>query len=122
VKRKNDITEVHSNLFTNFGKLTITSMNVSEIELYQILKGKLGEDQAKALVTFVEQKVNESFESKKETLATKQDIYELSEKLFELSEKLSEKMNSHFKWLIGLFVGQMAFMLGIVYFILNFSK
>lgn len=56
-----------------------------------------------------------TFETKKEILATKKDISELT-------EKLTEKMNSHFKWLIGMYFTQMAFITALIYFILNYSK
>jgi len=87
---------------------------VSTIELYDLLKVKIGEPEAKNLVQYIDTKVEKDFELKKDIIATKQDIHDLS-------EKLSEKMNSHFKWLIGLFITQMAFVLGIVYFILNYK-
>lgn len=87
------------------------SIHISNYQLLKILRDKIGEEQAEALVTYVESKVEEEFETRKDVLATKKDIYELS-----------EKMNSHFRWLIGLFITQMAFVLGVVYFILNFSR
>ena len=38
---------------------------ISSIEMYNILKGKLGESEAKALTEYVENKVEHSFENKK---------------------------------------------------------
>lgn len=81
---------------------------VTTLELYDLLKLKIGDTEARTLVEYVDAKVEKELENKKDILATKKDIYELS-----------EKMNSHFKWLIGLFITQMAFVMGIVYFILN---
>lgn len=91
--------------------MSTASIHISNYQLLKILCDKIGEEQAEALVTYVESKVEEEFETHKDVLATKKDIYELS-----------EKMNSHFRWLIGLFITQMAFVLGVVYFILNFSR
>ena len=88
---------------------------ISTLELYDLLKVKVGEREAKALVEYVDNKVEQRIEEKKDILATKQDIHELSEKLI-------ERMDTHFKWLIGLFIGQMGFIFGIVYFILTFKK
>ena len=84
---------------------------ISTLELYDLLKVKVGEREAKALVEYVDNKVEQRLEEKKDILATKHDIHELS-----------EKMNSNFRWLIGLFIGQMGFIFGIVYFILTFKK
>jgi actin-related protein len=91
------------------------SVNLNSFQLAKILRDKLGEEQAEAVVTYIEEKVQEEFETKKEILATKKDISDLS-------EKLSEKMSSHFKWLIGMFITQMAFIIALVYFVLNYTK
>ncbi|HEX3006041.1 MAG TPA: hypothetical protein VHO90_00340 [Bacteroidales bacterium] len=91
------------------------SVNLNSFQLAKILREKLGEEQAEAVVTYIEEKVQEEFNSKKELLATKRDIADLS-------EKLTEKMSSHFKWLIGMFITQMAFIMALIYFVLNYSK
>jgi len=52
-------------------------MQVAEIELYEILKGKLGEKEAKTLVEYIEAKVDKRLEDKKDILATKEDINNL---------------------------------------------
>ena len=49
-------------------------MQVSEIQLFQILREKLGEKEAQTLVEYVETKVEKGFETKKDILATKDDI------------------------------------------------
>lgn len=49
-------------------------MYVAEIELYEILKSKLGENEAKTLVEYIETKVDKELEQKKDILATKQDM------------------------------------------------
>ena len=45
-----------------------------EIELYDKIRGRLSDEGAKELVRFIEKKVDNGFESKKDVLATKQDI------------------------------------------------
>ena len=52
-------------------------ISISEIKLFQILKEKLGEKEAEALVTFVEKKVKEESEHNVKTLATKDDVSQL---------------------------------------------
>ena len=52
-------------------------MVVSEITLYDVLRSKLGEVEAQAVVEGIKYEVKNQFEDKKEVLATKQDISEL---------------------------------------------
>jgi hypothetical protein len=56
-------------------------MVVSELQLYDILKAKLGENEARQLVAFVDEKVKSEVSIQKDTLATKDDIYQLELKL-----------------------------------------
>ena len=56
-------------------------MVVSELQLYDILKAKLGENEARQLVAFVDEKVKSEVSIQKDTLATKNDIYQLELKL-----------------------------------------
>lgn len=65
-------------------------MLVSEIQLYEALKEKIGEEQAKAITAYVEAK----FESKKDSLATKNDIAEVK------SEIVSSKIDI-LRWMVG---------------------
>jgi hypothetical protein len=75
-------------------------MQVSEIQLFQILREKIGENEAKALVEFVENKVEKEFDSKKDTLATKED--------------LANVRSDVIKWMFIFWVGQLAAMIAIV--------
>lgn len=84
---------------------------LSSFQLAKMLRESLGEEKAESVVTYIDEKVKEEFDNKRDFFATKQDISDLK-----------DKMDSHFKWLIGLFVGQMAFVLGIIYFILTYLK
>lgn len=49
-------------------------MSVIEIQLFQILKAKLGEQEAEQLVAFVKDEVRTEFDNKREILATKEDL------------------------------------------------
>ncbi len=49
-------------------------MPVGEIELYEALKEKVGEKEAKTLLEFIESQIEKRIEDKKEVLATKGDI------------------------------------------------
>ena len=74
-------------------------MQVSEIQLFQILKDKLGEKGAQNLNEFVETKVEKEFDSKKDSLATKED--------------LANVRSDVIKWMFIFWVGQLAAMIAI---------
>ncbi|HXI00647.1 MAG TPA: hypothetical protein VNI52_10300 [Sphingobacteriaceae bacterium] len=57
-------------------------MSVSEIQLFPILKAKLGEKEAEELVTFVKSEVKAEFENRKEVLATKEDIANVHKSIY----------------------------------------
>ena len=82
---------------------------ISSIEMYNILKVKLGEKEAKALTEYVESKVQNSIKKEKDVLTTKED-------LFKLEVKLSETKSEIIKWMFIFWVGQIAVTLAIVYY------
>ncbi len=75
---------------------------ISTIDLYNLLKEKIGEQQAKALTEYVEQKVDASFENAKENLGTKKDLYETKA--------------GFLKWMIVLFA---PFYIGMIVFLIK---
>ncbi|WP_291103953.1 MULTISPECIES: hypothetical protein [unclassified Flavobacterium] len=75
---------------------------ISTIEMYNILKGKLGENEAKALTEYVESKVERTFDKEKDVLATKEDLANVKSDII--------------KWMFIFWIGQIAVTLGIVYF------
>ena len=82
-------------------------MTVNTLESYNILRNKLGEVEAKELVEFVAWKVNESFEKKKDEIATKFDISDLVVKL----EKTKADI---IKWMFIFWAGQTGIMVAIL--------
>ena len=58
-------------------------MNIilSQLELYEFLKLRLGEQEAKSLVTLVKTEVEEKFEQKEHIFATKQDLKKTRQEL-----------------------------------------
>jgi hypothetical protein len=82
---------------------------ISSIEMYTILKGKLGENEAKALTEYVESKVEKSFEKEKDILATKEDVLKLEVKISDIKSEI-------IKWMFIFWIGQIAVLLALVYF------
>jgi len=56
-------------------------MIVSEIQLFQILKSKLGDKGADELVSFVRSEIKTEFDSRKEILSTKQYLWNVKNDL-----------------------------------------
>jgi hypothetical protein len=78
-------------------------MHTSSIELYDLLKTKLGDNEARTLVTFIE--VENKFEQKKDTLATKVDIANVKADLI--------------KWMFIFIVGQTTVTIGVMIAVLQ---
>ncbi len=68
-------------------------MMVSDIKLYEILKQKLGDKEAEALVEFIDSKLKEQEEQNARLLATKQDM--------------DIKINDLLKWMVVLWISQL---------------
>jgi hypothetical protein len=90
-------------------------MLVSDIKLYEILKLKLGEKEAEALVEFVDSKLKENDELNSKVLATKEDIKQLEVKMAQMEARLTMRM--FYFWL-----GQVAVIGGMLAYFFHVSK
>ena len=79
---------------------------MSDIQLFQILKQKIGETDAEALVSFVDGKIKDNNETNLNILSTKQD-------LLQLEIRLKDKMTDQFKWVIGVFLTLAIMIIGL---------
>ncbi|TCD29162.1 hypothetical protein EZ456_03105 [Pedobacter psychrodurus] len=77
-------------------------MSVTEI---QLLKAKLGEQEAEQLVSYVKAEVKSEFENKREVLATKED--------------LANSKADIIKWMSIFWVGQIAVTIGFILMFIN---
>ena len=93
-------------------------MQVAEIELYEILKEKVGEKGAKTLVEYIDAKVEKKLEEKKDVLATKEDIANLRAAtkgdILTLEVKLEKTRADLIKWMFLFWIGQLASLLAIL--------
>ncbi len=64
------------------------SLNISDIRLYNLLKSKYGEKEAEEFVSLIKEEVNNSFEAKKDILATKEDIAKVELKISQAETKM----------------------------------
>lgn len=76
------------------------TLPVTEIELYEILKTKLGDKEAKSLVEYVESRVEKKLAEKKDILATKEDLANLKADII--------------KWMFLFWIGQLASLIAIL--------
>ena len=77
-------------------------MIVSEIKLYEILKLKLGEKEAEALVEFVDSKLKESNETNLKINATKEDLARVEGRL---ESNIANAKVDIIKWMVALIIG-----------------
>lgn len=86
-------------------------MQVAEIELYEILKTKVGEKEAKTLVEYIETKLEKKFEEKKDILATKEDLANLRT---DLMVEIERTRSDIIKWMFLFWIGQLASLIAIL--------
>jgi cytochrome c biogenesis factor len=85
------------------------NITTTDIQLFQILKQKLGEKEAEALVGFVDSKLRENNEANLKILATKEDIAKLKG---ELETKIAEAKADTIKWMFIFWTGSILTTLG----------
>ena len=87
-------------------------MSVSEIQLFQILKNKIGEKEAEELESYVKSEIKNEFENKKDVLASKEDVLLVKEDLANVKSEI-------IKWMFIFWIGQTGVTLGIIFAFLN---
>ena len=63
--------------------------NISDLQLFNLLKVKFGEKEAEQFIPLIKDKVEETFENKKDSLATKKDISTVEVKLSSIELKIT---------------------------------
>jgi hypothetical protein len=58
------------------------SMSVTDIQLFNILKSKIGEEQAQLLVEYVQKQVREEIETRKDVFLTKDDKVDIMRSIY----------------------------------------
>ncbi len=76
-------------------------MVASEIELYELLKAKIGDKEASAFVQILEKKVDKKFDEAKQVLATEQDV--------------TQSKLDMVKCMVGFWITQMAVIIGLYF-------
>ena len=89
-------------------------MTISEIQLYQILKTKLGDKGAEELVMFVKSRIKAEIDIREEMYATKSDIALVREDMMGMKSELSKSI-----YIVGLI--QFVAIIGSILAIINFT-
>ena len=84
----------------------------SDIQLFQILREKLGDKEAEVMVSFVNAKLKENNEHNLKVLATKKDIANL---LGDLRAEISNLKTDMIKWMVTLFIAHTIMMIGLYF-------
>lgn len=82
-------------------------MTVTAIDLYDILRLKIGESEAKTLVEFVEQKVKSELKEDMNSFATKEDVH-----LLEL--KIEKVRSDLIRWMFIFWIGQVSVTIALI--------
>jgi hypothetical protein len=94
-------------------------MLVPDINIYDALKGVVGEEKARQVVAGIKTQVSDEFEQHKSTLATKDDIAKLDK---QITETKAEMIKWTFTFVMGAVVINIIAMLGAVLMVANLLK
>lgn len=81
-------------------------MTVSITDLYDMLVGKLGKQEAKALVTFVEEKIEKEVEHKTGHVASREDVANVR-------AELERGFKEQTRWMLATFITLVVMILGL---------
>lgn len=89
-------------------------MTVTTIDLYNVLKVKLGDTEAKVFVEFVEEKVNDQLNQRMNSFATKNDINDVKEDIRKVDVRIEKIRADLIKWMFIFWVGQVSVTIGLI--------
>jgi len=91
---------------------------ITNVQLFQFLKEKMGEKEAEALVAFVELKIQEGNEQNLKVLATKDDIANVRQEIAnlrtELKTDIANSKAEMIKWMFIFWMGSVGVLSGVM--------
>ena len=96
-----------------------TTLQISDIRLYNLLKTKYGEKEAEEFVSLIKEQINESFEAKKEILATKADIASVEIKITQLETKIAQTETRLILWAFVFWATQLGAVFAFIRFFIK---
>lgn len=91
-------------------------ITINTIELFNILRNRIGEKEAGAITEYITVQVEEKIAEKKDVLATKEDLFRLEKEMFNLRVEMKEQKAELLKWMIVLFA---PFYIGMIVFLIK---
>jgi hypothetical protein len=95
------------------------ALNISDIRLFNLLKGKFGEKDAEEFVSLIKNEVETSLENKKNNLATKSDIAEIQVKIAQLETTIAKTGSKLLLWAFVFLATQLAAIFTFLKFLLK---
>ncbi len=95
------------------------TLNISDIQLFNLLKAKFGEKEAEQFVNLIKQEVEQSFENKKETLATKADIGNIELKIAQLETAIAKTESKLILWAFVFWATQLGAIFAFIKFFIK---
>lgn len=93
------------------------ALNINDIQLFNLLKGKIGEKEAEALVEYVRTSVSEETKQNMQVVATREFVKdEITQVRLELKEFKSEII----KWMFIFWIGSTVTTLGALFALVKF--
>ncbi len=94
-------------------------MYLTELQLFQILRRKIGESEVEAIVSFVETKLKENNEQNLKVLATKEDIATLRQDMAKMLTEIAENKAEMTKWMFIFWIGTIGVLFGVIIAFIN---
>ena len=79
-------------------------MQALELKVYEIFKSRFSPQEAETVIEYFDAKAEKKYEEKKEVLATKDDV-------LAIRKEIAESKSDLLKWIVGMWIAQMATML-----------
>lgn len=86
-------------------------LTINDIRLYELLKNKIGQQEAEAFIQILESRVDENINSKTSVFATKEDIARLEGKI---DTRVSEAKVDIIKWMIATGIGIVGILMAFI--------
>lgn len=90
--------------------------SINTIELFNLLRIKIGEKEAQALTEYIGAHVEDKIDARKDVMATKDDIYQVKEELQGVRVEIKDQKAELLKWMIVLFT---PFYIGMIVFLIK---
>ena len=79
-------------------------MAAVKLQVYKLFEKTYGEENAKVIMTFIEESNEKQINDLRSIFLTKEDKIDLVDRINRTEINLTSRLDSHFKWLVGIMV------------------